>query len=205
MPIITKLGEGKNNKSRISVYLDDEFVCFLNSFSVYKNRLKEGQEIDVSILKDIQMESEKDTAFNLALKYVSKYSKTEKEIKDYILGKGYLPELADYVMQKLKEYNYISDVNFANQFLENSKFKYGKNKIKMLLKQKGISDEILQELQFSSDENALENLARKHLKNKECSFENLQKCAKFLYSRGFDWSEISKVLDKLKTENEIYD
>ena len=197
MAKITKIGD-KNKSSRLSVYLDDEFVCFLNSFTIYKYKLKEGTEIELEKLKQIQCESEKDTAFDLAIKYLSKYQKTESELKDYLQKKGFLLELCDEVVEKVKEYKYVDDKRYVDSFVKNAKGRYGINKIKLSLKQKGIKDELISSIFVEEDLSDLQKLAQKYLKNKEKTSENLQKCAKFMFSRGYCYDDITKVLNELK-------
>ena len=41
-------------------------------------------------LDNIQLESEKQTALNKAVKYISKTMKTQKQVVDYLKGKGYV-------------------------------------------------------------------------------------------------------------------
>ena len=200
MAYITKLVEGRNQ--RISVYLDDQFVCFLNNFTVFKHKLKVGTEISMQQLNNIQLETELDTAFNLAVNYLSKYEKTEKEIGNYLISKGFLPEVKDAVLSKLKDYKYVNDLNFCENFFKMSQNKYGKNKIKMLLKQKGVSEEVINQTQLKSPDGVLDALAVKYMKNKEKTAQNKQKCAKFLLGRGFSWDEVSATLRKLDIEDE---
>ncbi len=200
MSQITKLGEGKNK--RASVYVDEQFVCFLNQFTVFKYKLKVGQEISIETLKKIQVETEEDTAFDIAIKYLTKYTKTEKELCKFLQRKGFVDEVVDLVLKKLKCYNYIDDRVFASNFVKMAQNKFGKNKIKMILKQKGISDDIINEINMDSNTEIIEALVLKYMKNKDNSSQNRQKCAKFLYSRGFCWGEISSVLDSFSWEGE---
>jgi len=200
VPKITKIGEGRNKNSRLSIYVDEQFVCFLNSFTVYKYKLVEGQEIDLERLKQIQMETEQDTAFDLAIKYLSKYVKTEKEIKDYLISKGFLSELVEKVIDKIKSYKYIDDQQYAQNFIDNSKNRYGINKIKMTLKQKGVSNDIINKIEVHPSEEMLDSLVQKYMRSKEKTKENKQKCAKFLYSRGFNWDTISHAIGRIEED-----
>lgn len=199
MAKITKIGE-KNKASRLSVYLDDEFVCYLNVFTIYKHKLCVGKEITLDELKRIQFENKKDTAFDLAIKYISKYQKTESELKDYLLKKGFLNELCDDVLKKVKDYRYIDDKTFVENYIKNSKGHYGINKIKQNLKQKGVKDELISSIEIEEDFSDLQKIALKYLKNKEKTSANLQKCMKFLFSRGYNYDDITKVMASIKEE-----
>ncbi|MBR1926045.1 MAG: RecX family transcriptional regulator [Clostridia bacterium] len=195
--VITKLGDGKNRAKRIAVYVDDNFVCFLDAFTIFKYKLNVGSEIDLESLQKIQAESETAGAFDLAINYLSKYQKTEKEVYNYLKSKGYLDEVCQKVLEKVKEYKYLDDKIYVENFLRNSKGRMGINKVKQTLKQKGISDEILSNIELNSDFDEIKNIALKYLKNKEKTKQNLQKCAKFLLGRGFVWSEIFPVIKSL--------
>ncbi len=194
MSIITKIGEQKN---RQSIYVDDVFVCYLQSFTIFKHKLCVGQEIDRQMLARIQFESEKDYAFDLAIKHISKYTKTEKGLKDFLLSKGFLPELCDDILEKVKDYGYISDKHYAENFVETNKHRFGKLRLKQTLISKGVSKKVLEELEFETNPEDLLCMAQKYLKNKEKTPQSKQKCAKFLLARGFSWEEVSKTLEKL--------
>lgn len=194
MPTITSLGK---NKKKVAVYLDNNFFCFLTPFTIFKYKLAENQEISQEKLKEIQIESEFNIAFDLALNYITKYQKTEKETKDYLFSKGFVPELCDKVVERLKEYHYLDDFSFAQSYISMNQNKYGKNKIKLLLKQKGIDEEIIKNLDISADQEALVALALRYLRNKERTFENRQKCARHLFSKGFLYEDINKALNQI--------
>ena len=202
MAVITSIVAKKRDKNRFLIYIDNQFACILNDFSIFKYKLKEGKEITENELSNIQLECEQDIAFDLAIKYLSKYTKTEKEVKDYLISKGYLPSVVKEVTQKIKNYGYINDEGLAKTYTSMSKNKYGKNKIKFMLKSKGISEENIDKAlsELESQEDAVYELAIKHLKNKEKNKENLQKTSKFLYGRGFSWEDISKTLSKISKE-----
>ena len=198
--MITKIGT-KNKSGRFSIYLDDEFVCFLSEFTIFKYKLCEGKEVDIENLKQIQMESEQDTAFNLAIKYISKYQKTEKELKDYLVSKGFLEDVANAVLQKVKAYRYIDDKLFLDAYIKSSKGRYGINRIKQNLKQKGLDESLLNDIEIEEDLDDLQKIAEKYLKNKEKTRQNLQKCIKFMISRGFNYSDVLKVMERFNGED----
>ncbi len=196
--MITKISE---NKKRLAIYLDDQFVCFLNAFTIYKHKLAVGQEITKEKLEEIQFESEMDSAFDQAIKYISKYQKTESELVDYLQKKGYMPSLCQAVLKKVKEYRYIDDKNFVEAYVKQNRGRVGINKIKQSLKQKGISDELISQIEIEEDISDLQKIALKYLKNKEKNSANMQKCMKFMFSRGFSYDDISKTINSIKGES----
>ena len=60
--------------------------------------------------------------------YGCKNLKTIKQMKEYLYGLGYGPSVVNYCIEKLSEYNYVNDQNYANIYLSSVKNKYGKFK-----------------------------------------------------------------------------
>lgn len=198
MKTITDLKPQVKNKGRISVYLNGSYYCGLDLATAVKYRLKKGQEIEENTLVEIQRNSELQACFDSALNLITKAIKTEKEIIDRLVKKGYLLEIAKETVVKLKSYGYIDDFNYADRYVETYKNVQGKRLIALKLKQKGISQEDAEKA-ISSVENQYEQayiLGQKYLKNKVIDKKNLQKCYKYLLSKGFDYDECKFAVQK---------
>jgi regulatory protein len=78
---ITAITPQAKDKTRCNVYVDGRFCCGLTMETVVKNRLKPGQSVSPERLEEMQLESEKNTAFDKALTHLSATRKTEKEIR----------------------------------------------------------------------------------------------------------------------------
>lgn len=203
MAVITKISETRNKK-RSSIYLDDVFVCFLDKFTIFKYKLKVGTDIDNDKLQEIQLESEFDIAFDMAITYLSKYQKSKSEVKDYLTKKGFFPSVVDAVIEKIENYKYINDEYLAKSVVSSLSQKYGKQKLRFVLKNRGISEREIEsalETIECESKNAY-NVAKRYMKNKALTHENIQKTGKFLVSRGFGWDDVSTVLNQLKKEHD---
>ncbi len=66
------------------------------------NGLRAGMSVDTDFLSHLQLESEKMTALDKALRHISVSMKTEKEIRTFLKKKGYLEEVENYVIDKMK-------------------------------------------------------------------------------------------------------
>ena len=51
MPTVTKLEIQKNNKTRVNVYVDDEFYCGMEAITALAVGLKEGRQVTNDQLK----------------------------------------------------------------------------------------------------------------------------------------------------------
>ena len=110
---ITAITPQIKDKRRCNVYIDGRFCCGLTLEATVKNRLKVGQIVSAEQLAEIQLESEKNTAFDKALTHISATQKTEKQVRDFLSGKGYLSAVIDYVVEKMRSYNFLDDEAYA--------------------------------------------------------------------------------------------
>lgn len=200
MAVITKIEQQVKNKDRVNIYLDGEFRLGCSMDLVVLNHLKENIDISEEQLDSLVFENEKSMALTKAVTLLGKNLKTKKQMKDYLKGKGYIPKIIDYVLEKLAEYNYINDINYAKIYVRSVKHKYGKIKIINELKLKGVSqkdiDLVMEE--FESDTEDIMALAHKYVKNKEITTELLSKMYRFLLSKGFEYEDVSAVVKSIK-------
>ena len=195
---ITKIEIQKSNDERANLYLDEKFFSGISLELVVKEHLKVGMEIDENKLSELILEDEKGKALAKAVKYIGSNLKTEKQLRDYLKKKEYNSVTIDYVMDKLKEYDYLNDENFAKAYILTYSKKYGKLKLKSQLKMKGIKESIIENLLEDVQSDSIDLVAKKYMKNKELNYENLQKLMRFLYSRGYEFDDINSCVNRLK-------
>lgn len=204
--VITEIKKTKNS-TRYHLYVDDKFFGVFLDEILARCGLKTGQDIDESELKEIKKENDEKLAFLMAISYLEKYNVSEKGLKDYLKKKGMDKDAIMHACEKLQEYGYINDENFAKAYFESLKDNKGKRAIANKLKEKGISQEIIDELMQGVDEESEEErayaLAVKFAKNRENNLKNKQKCLAHLIYKGYDYSVAQKVTNKVFTkENE---
>ncbi len=203
MATITNITLQVKNKKRCNLFVDGEFYCALSYETVMKNYLKNGLEIDKDKLEIIVEENEKQEALNRAVTYISKNLKTKRQVKDYLLGKGYSEEVAWYCVDKLKEYDYINDVEYSKRYIESTAKNQGNRLIEYKLMMKGVRKEDIQNAYLDTDINANENaknIAIKYLKNKEITKENIAKTYRYLIGKGFSYEQANYALSEFKED-----
>ncbi len=204
MKVITDIKPQQKTPTRCNIYLNNNFYCGLELETVMKFRLKVGQEIDTDKLDEIQCDSERLKATEKALNFLSNRAKTKKQVKEYLQKKGYTEKTVSAVMEKLIEYKYVSDENYAEDYVRVYSSKKGKRLIAMELKQRGVLEDDMR-LALDSIENEEESalkIAEKYIKNKEKSKENLLKCYKYLISKGFDYDLAKQTVERIKTDED---
>lgn len=201
MPKITKICVQSNNADRCNVYLDDQFAFALSAETVYVKRLKKGQELSESEILELTLDGEKSKALSKATDYVCRYSKTKKQVKDYLVGKGYSNNVVFYVLERLEKYGYIDDKSFSKRFIEANGKNCGKKMLYYKLMQKGVKksdiDEVFNDFDGDLRENAVE-LAYKYVKHKEFNSQTITKLYRYLGGRGFSYEEIEYAVGCVK-------
>ena len=195
---ITSITPQIKDKRRCNIYIDGRFFCGLTLETTVKHRLKVGQIVTPEFLSEIQLESEKNTAFDKALTHISATQKTEKQVREYLQGKGYLPAVCEYVVEKLRSYNFINDGEYAENYVDSAAKRKGGRLIRMELRNKGVSDEeidaALGNLEEDREIATAKEILQKYMRGKTADTQTLQKAFRYLMGKGFDYEIIKAAL-----------
>ena len=197
MAIITDIKPQVKDKLRCNIYLDGRFYCGIKLETVMQHRLKVGVEIAETELSTLQMESEKAVALDKAMTYLSRAPKTKREVRRYLAQKGYLQDVVDYVMEKLAEYRFVDDEEYAKSYVRSAKNKKGARLIRAELMRKGADSEAVESaMEDLGDQSEIAAaVAQKYLRGKEKSRENAAKAYRYLLSRGYDYDTAKAAVD----------
>lgn len=196
MSEITAILPQKRDKERCSIYIDGQFYCGLTLETVVKNRLKAGQAVELSALDVMQFESEKTTALDKALKRISVSMKTEKEVVDYLRGKGYVDGVIDYVVEKMKSYGFIDDEEYARQYVRSASKNKGRRLIELELQRKGVQSSVAAETvdRIENEEDSALRILQKYMRGKESDEKTLYKAFRYLIGKGFEYDTAKSAL-----------
>ena len=195
---ITAITPQIKDKRRCNVYIDGRFCCGLTIEAAMQNRLKVGTVIEPTRLAEIQAQSEKQVALDKALTHISASQKTEKEVRRFLKDKGYLSSVSDYVVEKMQEYGFIDDGEYAKRYAGSAVKRKGKRLIQMELKQKGVSESEIEEAveELEGEEETALRLAQKYAKNKPQDLTTKQKTYRYLLGKGFDYETAKTAVDR---------
>ena len=203
---ITDITPQIKDKRRCNIYVDGRFCCGLTLEATMKNRLKVGQIISPEKLSEIQLESEKNTAFDKALTHISATQKTEKQVRDFLSKKGYLPAVIDYVVEKLRSYDFLNDGAYAENYVGFAARKKGGRLIRMELRGKGIDendiDAALETIDEEQEIQTASEILEKYMRHKTRDKETLQKAYRYLMGKGFEYETIRAALKAYGTYEE---
>lgn len=210
MAIITKIEAQKRSKDRVNIYVDEEYFMAVYAELVYTHSLKKGMEIDKESLESLLHDEMYMKAKNKALSVLSKSDQSEKKLREKLLN-DYDENIVEEVIEFLKGYKLINDNLLAEKIVHDNMnlSKFGKNKIKQNLYNKGIAASDIQDAisQIDPDEE-YENakyLAEKRLKRLKGEDKNIinQKIYQHLAYKGFNYDIIKRVLRELLNFDEF--
>lgn len=177
----------------------EKYNLSLNQIIKYK--LEKDEEVDFSTLIEKINIDNIQIAFNKALDLLTLKDYTSFEIKSKLSKKGYTDEVIENVFEKLLSYNFINDEKYAKNYANYAKKykKHGKTKILYTLKQKRISNSILNNIEFDSNielQYAL-TLGEKKLKTLQNSDKKKDKLYRYLLSKGYEPNICLKAINNL--------
>lgn len=194
------------SKEVFEVVFEDETKLLLNYNIFEKYKVSVDMDFSENEILEMKYFSDIERAKSRAINYISGKLKTKYEVRLKLKENGFAEDVIDEVLDILEKEEYLNDKVYCEIFIEDKKKinGYGKNKIKSLLIQKGISKNIFEDFlnEFEYDEefdNALKMGIKKLelLSNEEDNFKKKQKIINYLTYRGFGFDVINDVLKEI--------
>ena len=204
MPEITDISPQVKDKERCNIYIDGRFYCGMKLETVLRNRLKAGEQIEISRLDELQLENERSEALDKGMKHLSVSMKTEKEMRDFLKKKGYVEAVIDFVIEKLTGYGFLNDEEYAKAYIQSNSRKKGRLLLSNELKRRGLQEEEIDTAMesLSGEKEAAAEILKKYMKSKDCSKENLYKAFRYLLSKGFEYETAKDALSDFAQDTE---
>ena len=202
---VIKINYSKS-KEVFEVIFEDETKLLLNYNIFEKYKVSVDMDFSENEILEMKYFSDIERAKSRAINYISGKLKTKYEVRLKLKENDFAEDVIDEVLDILEKEEYLNDRVYCEIFIEDKKKLngYGKNKIKSLLIQKGISKNIFEDFlnEFEYDEefdNALKMGIQKLnlLSNEEDNFKKRQKIINYLAYRGFGFDVINDVLKEI--------
>lgn len=202
---VTNISYSKS-KEVFEVVFEDETKLLLNYNIFEKYKVSVDMDFSENEIQEMKYFSDIERAKSRAINYISGKLKTKYEVRLKLKEKDFTEDIIDEVIDILEKEEYLNDRLYCEVFIEDKKQLngYGKNKIKSLLIQKGISksvfEDFLDEFEYEEEfDNALKMGIKKLnlLSNEEDIFKKKQKLINYLAYRGFSFDVINDVLREI--------
>ncbi len=196
------------NPDRVNISIDGKYRFSLDIAQVTDLGVKVGQELSNEELSYLETESQFGKLYARALEYSLMRPHSVREVKDYLwrktrdtrskegrVIKGYSPTLAERVLEKLQQKQYVNDARFAAWWVENRNLTKGTSlrKLRAELQAKGVSSQIIDAVMGESGRSDVEEI-RKMIAKKSGRYADEQKLMQYLARQGFGYDEIRDAL-----------
>lgn len=156
-------------------------------------------------MADTDIWEEKKRARKKAMRLLERMDRTEKGLKEKLTQAGFSGEAAEDAVSYVKEYGYINDQRYAENYIFSRIREKSRQRIFQELYQKGVARETAEkawETVFSleqPDERELlrSTVEKKYMPGSELDEKQMRRLYGYLVRRGFRWEDISSVLEEL--------
>jgi len=202
---ITDIKSVKRDTERVAIFFEDVYIGSLSVSRLSSLNLTVGQELTEEELEGLLEETEITKATLSSLKLLSYRARSEKEIRDRLKLKGFTERIITRVIDKLYGWDYLNDRDFARSWVKHrttGKKPYGSKYIRYELRQKGIDEELINEVLSKIDETKLcekaGNEVLKRLMKKYKDIELRERIYQHLIRRGFPPNIVIEIIEKLQ-------
>ncbi len=207
--MVTAVVQQKRNPEKQNIFIDGTFAFALTMQDVRYFKLKEGAVIAQETYDFIQENLIYIQAQDTVLHYLGYKMRTETELRRKLETKEFAPDVIARVMEFLKKYGYCNDRKYAESYVKERLRLQPRSAylLKMELKQKGISEQIAQEVLAESnlDEtaDAVRWIVKKTKGNLQLDEKQKKKLYGFLQRKGYHWDIIEEALRKAAEAEEV--
>lgn len=192
--LILKVQQHPRHKDILNLTLSDDTILTISREVYFKNKLRDGKELNEEELAGLLKEERYNSCFQASLNLLKYRPRSERELKQRLLSKGFPPDAAKEIILKLKSMSLIDDSAFASLWVDSRKNSKSRRVLNLELRKKGVSSDISGQVTSSLDE---ESTALAIGKKKARSLSGIpqrefqRKILSHLLQKGFDY-EISR-------------
>ncbi|MBC8375695.1 MAG: RecX family transcriptional regulator [FCB group bacterium] len=201
MPKITKITQQKKLSERFNLFVDGKFELGVDGSLIVKYDIKVGDAYTDELKHDLENDDRIEIAYIGLINFIAFRERCEQEVKEWLYKKKY-HDLADELIARLTDRNYLNNERFARLFIKDRvKIQgWGPIRLRHELNAKRISKQIIESeieaIREDFDFNQMaHDLASKKLKNIEKpTYKDKKRLWSQLQRRGFEGPSISFAL-----------
>ncbi len=205
---ITAISLQARDKNRVNVSVDGGYSFSLDISQVVDCGIKVNQQCDEERISFLKGESEFGKVYQRALEFSLLRPRSVREVSDYLfrktfskldkngdLKKGISKDLANRVLTRLIDRNYIDDHKFANFWIENRFMKKGisRRRLEAELQKKGVNSSVIASCFESGGRDDLTEV-KKIIMKKRSKYSDDKKMIMYLMRQGFQYDDVKKAL-----------
>lgn len=140
----------------------------------------------------------RDDAMQIAMKFCGYRERSKKEVEDKLIAKSFNQKIIKVCIERLVELDFLNNIRFSKSFSrgKNNNNRWGKNKIKFHLKNKGLTDDEINIGIESIDKESYLNILKKNIElyNKKLKEPDRNKLIGHLINKGYEMDLILRYI-----------
>jgi regulatory protein len=199
----------QKNNQRCSIFVNQSFLIGIDLTVLLEFGLKKGDTLSEEIWQQLWLAEQQRYVYLWMISRLESRAHSAKELEQKAKQKGFPESWIQQALNQIQQKNLLNEFQFAKNHYQNKlQFKqWGPVKIRAYLKQKGISDSIIKQVELELDEensdneslSLLENIAAKKwekLSRESDNRKRKEKLTRFLLQRGFAYDSIGDIIKK---------
>lgn len=208
MSEILVLSEEAMTKGKIRVRLDTGLTCILYRSEQRQINAYEGSSLTREQYEILVHEILGKRATKRAMHLLEKMDRTEYKLREKLSEGGYPDEAIEDAIGYVKRYHYLDDERYARNYVFLAQDRKSRKKLSIELYQRGIKKELIdrileEEYEADEEKQICQLLEKRGFDPKTCSEKESQKLYQFLLRRGFQSSDICKVMRMISLDSDM--
>ena len=208
MSEILVLSEEAMTKGKIRVRLDTGLTCILYRSEQRQINAYEGSSLTREQYEILVHEILGKRATKRAMHLLEKMDRTEYKLREKLSEGGYPDEAIEDAIGYVKRYHYLDDERYARNYVFLAQDRKSRKKLSIELYQRGIKKELIdrileEEYEADEEKQICQLLEKRGYDPKTCSEKERQTLYQFLLRRGFQSSDICKVMRMISLDSDM--
>lgn len=194
---ITAIKQQVKRQGRYSIYVDDKYAFSLSDGALLEYKIYPGQEVTAAELQGYKDASKMDKAYSLTLAYVARRLRSEWELHDYFRRKEIDEDAGAHIIERLRGFGYVSDLNFARSWVNNRRAvkPVSRRRLTQELRQKHVPDDVVRQVLEDDETTDLDTLRQVvERKQRQARYQDPTKLMHYLARQGYNYDDIKRVL-----------
>jgi regulatory protein len=195
---ITAIKQQVKAPGRYSIFVDEKYAFSLSEGALLDSQIVIGQEVTPEQLEQFKDTSKFDKAYGLTLRYVARRLRSEWELREYFRRKDIDEDAGEQILDRLKHFGYVSDLNFARSWVDNRRAikSVSRRRLMLELKQKHVSEDVIRQVLEEDETTDLDTLRQLVAKKRQQSrYQDPQKLLQYLARQGYGYDDIKRAMN----------
>ncbi len=204
--------EKEEKRGVVTVIFDDRSRIQIRKKDFERFPLQKFEEVETDEYKNAVCAFQAPEAYEAALSLLDYSARTESEMRKKLLMKGYLIEVAQSVLERLKDARLINDKQLAERIAENASERgVGAYALKRKLKLRGICEDDVEYASSLMDEDKEKEGAKRECQRLFRKYASLPareakaKLSAALSRRGYSWEAVSEAIESILNDSDCYE